>query len=210
MKFKTFAFAAVCAAAMFGAAACGGKRTDPAQDPPPEETVFEMLNRLMETPRESASLTVRTTYGGVTLRGDYFCETEGEGTRVRYTYERMALITGTPDGGYHVPDEPISTYRGAGMVVGGAFTCTEGDPLDLSVPLLTASGISFDERYFADVSAERGKFSAAVTSPAAFLGRAILCTEMSAEVSYTDSAVGELRISYRSEGADVVLLYLFG
>lgn len=203
MKKKLIAIIGMCAAFVLGLAACGG-------NPDQGGTVYDTLNRLVAKEAETVTLTVSSTLNGETLTGSYEAKTEGDKVKVTYSFEQMNVIEKDADGNYIVPDTAKSTKEGSMVVSHGKVIEQNGAAADLTIEAVTAAGITFHEEYFSDISIKEGEFSAAVGSPAAFLGQQITCTAMRVKVAYTENAISSIELSYTaSGGAQIAYRYAF-
>lgn len=172
-----------------------------------EPTVFETLSSLAKKEYESIRLEVIVSADGDTLSGTYEAEAAEGGYTVRYSYEQMATIGGE-DGELVFPDEPVAVKSGRMTVRGGEIVSREGDEADLPLGCLTPAGLDFSEKNFANVQTGEGSFSAALTSPDAFIG-GLTGTDGRVDVSYAEGGLLSLTLVYRNGLFAVEMRYTF-
>ena len=177
--------------------------------PNTEKTVYGLLNKLIAAEKNSVTLDLSLTQSGETLTGKYVAKNEANGMKVTYTFERLNPIEKNEDGTYTFPTEVKSSHSGSMVLRDGKVVEQDGETADITIESITASGVKFEEGSFKNVKTENGKFTAEVSSPAAFLQQELSCEGMKVEVSYTESAITSLKITYTAAGADVSMAYTF-
>ncbi len=198
MKKKWFALlgAGVALTVAIAAVGCGGGEKEP----------YKTLNALAAKDYGTVTLTVTTGAGADTLTGTFVATAQEDGVKVTYTYEQWNTFEKEGDS-YEIPAEAKTTVSGETVYKDGETVVLSGAPAEADV---TAKGLKFAESYFAEVKAEEGSFSAAVTEPASFLQTDITCTGMTVTVAYTAEKLGSIAISYTSSaGTPVTFTYAF-
>lgn len=174
------------------------------ENPPPvTKTVYETLTELSAKQYDKVTLTVSVTAGDVTLDA---CYTVTE-SKVAYTVEQLNKLPtdGTWDG---VSPDPIVTLSGTATVSNGKITHVDGDPVTLPEGELNGK-FGFSEGNFKNVTAENGRFRAEVLSPAAFLGTKSDADDMTVDVTFTQTALRTVMLTYSTAQSSVITTYTF-
>lgn len=155
------------------------------------KTVYEILDGLAAKKPAGATLGVTTVTGGETLTGSYTFAAAESGYTVTYSYEKLNTVE-VSDGGITVPTEAKSTVSGT----------TTAETLGLN--------LSFAQANFTDFTDSDGSVTAGVSNPAAFMkDREFTCTDMTLSLTYTDSAITAITVSYSTADSQVTLAYTF-
>ena len=77
----------------------------------------------------------------------------------------------------------------------------------MTVKSLSLSSFDFSGGNFGSVTDEAGVYTAKVNSPSLFFGKQVSYTDIAIKVSYTETGISELEISYNSGSNAVKIVY---
>ena len=179
-------------ALIFSLISCGGEPT------PPNPTVYDELNGLLNKEYKRASMTVTETAPGIgVISGTYEIEGTDEIT-VTYTFELFSVIDPTAP----IPDKIKQEYSGSMVVKDGKITAQNGEPCNVTVETIGAKNLVFNGEYFENVSVGGGLFSARVKNPGGFMGISG-ATDMTVSVVYDDVS-HSISISYVTQNGNKI------
>lgn len=187
MKKKSIAGPAILIAACCSLAGCslslGGEK---------EGDDYAFLNEMLKGSYSQIVLTVENDFDGDTLTSRYTIA-YGESITVTYTVEEFALLSSA---------EEIVTKSGKVTIAGGEVISTEGDDIGISADVATLP-FEFKESYFENAELGGNFFNADVEDAVGFLGRQIVCTEMTVQANFGDG-FSSLTIGYRASADERV------
>ena len=167
------------------------------------------LNKFAQAELTSLVVSVNTiTSEGFSLTDEYDLKKTEEGYEVNYTVERMSQFSVDEEGNFVVPDDITTVFEGSkkfdkeGNVVSGT-----GYSVDMTVKSLSLNSFDFSGGNFGSVTDEAGVYTAKVNSPSLFFGKQVSYTDIAIKVSYTETGISELEISYNSGSNAVKIVY---
>lgn len=169
----------------------------------------DQLNRLISKESKSLSLTVKTTTAEDTLTGSYNINKVDDAYTVSYSYEKLNGYEEI-DGVIVPPTEYKSTIQGTMKVKDGIVIEQDGASVNIALESLSASGLSFNKDYFANISNREGVFKADVVDTQGFIGYDAEISNMQVEVTYSLTNISRIKITYSTSTASVELLYVLG
>lgn len=184
----------------FAACNSGGSKDDPT----PEETVYNTLDRLAKNNYSEIKITTSVKTGDIELTANYILTD----TNVTYSVEQMSML---PTDGVldNVSAADKIVLSGTATVKDGAVLTLDGASVNLPAYDELKGAFNFKEDYFSNVKEEGGKFSADVSAPADFLGTAKLLSNLKIEVEYNSNAITKLTLVYTTANSAVTTVYLF-
>ncbi len=168
-------------------------------------TVYEIWNAFSATKRENVIVEVTTKTEGVTLKAVY----ELKGEALSYSVDRVRTLD--PEADFdQLPTNFKETVTGTATVKDGVVTKIEDTDVTLPTGEALTGGFSLTESNLTNVKNDNGKLTADVASAKDFFGYEVAVTDLHIEVTYTQSAIVSLTMTYKTTTAEVSTLYLFG
>lgn len=169
-----------------------------------QKTVYDVLNELSKQQYQKVHLHINTHTGDIELNANYSL-TKNE---VVYSVEQMNLLptNGMLNGASF---EPKKTFEGTATIQNGTVIQFDGDEVTLPVYDELKGSFDFKESYFRNVQTEDGKFSAEVVSVSGFLGTDRQLSNMKIAVSYEETSLKKLVITYQTANSTVNTVYEF-
>ena len=183
----------------------GGSDSSDSSDSSDTESVYELLDELADEDYSRVDIDVEVETGFAKLYSNYSVTRSS----VIYSIEKLNLL---PSDG-NIADLPTSyktTVTGYALIENGRVVEFDGSQ-DVELPSYSElrGNFSFDEHNFANAYTGDGYFEADVISPTSFYGAYVDMSALRIRVEYTNSALTEITITYRTQNATVRTVYNF-
>lgn len=197
MKIKLIYFVLLLCLAM-----CLGACQPSTDTPPAGETpeICETLNTLLEAEMNAVTVEITTVTEGITLKAEYAVTKDS----VVYSVEQLNKLEGDD-----IPEEYKTTLSGTATVENGTVTKIDGDAIELPTYDQLTGRFSFEKGNLSEILEENGRFQAKVLSPKDFLGTKVDAEEMRITVTYTETAITTLTLTYNTATSAVTTVYTF-
>lgn len=154
---------------------------------------------------ETLTLKITVGKGEEELLGTYHTSFSEERTDVNYVFEELALFE-LQNGVYVAPTSRIKQERGSISLQNGEVLSQQGKLPPVSISIVTLSGFSFQEEYFADAKITDTSFEAGVKDPYGLLGLDKESKNVHLTMSFDEERVLELNLTYETKGAEPVTM----
>ena len=173
-------------------------------DPPPSETVYDVLNRLSKEKYQKVKLNITTVTEDITLKANYVLTA----SLVEYSIEQLNKlpVDGNFDG--MSPNHKV-TLTGTATIENGKVTKLDGAYVTLPNYDELKGSFNFGEDNFTGITTQSGKFTASVKSPSKLLGTEKNLTDMKITVEYSSTALKKITLSYKTSDSPVTTVYEF-
>lgn len=183
--------------------ACGEKTT-------PEQEALQTVTKKLRSTTFPITVTSKMTIGQEVYNGEYVANRANGTFTAVYSYEQAAKITIGEDGKIVMPESAIETKTGNLTIKNGNIVEENGAACNLPISLFQTQQMTLDEDYLTDVVIGDGMISAKVIDAGKALGFAAEATNVSVNVTCTDTAVKNMTIAYNAGNVRVELNYKFG
>ena len=166
--------------------------------------VWEVFEELSKKQYSKIELNIQTVMGDVELNANYTLTN----SNVTYSVEQLTLLPS----GENIDGASLNyktTLTGTATIENGKVTKLDGDDVTLPSNTELVGSFNFDSSNFKNVKTEDGKLTADVISPSNFTGTSKNLSDMKIVVSYNETALQELEISYKTTNATVTTVYEF-
>ena len=183
----------------------GGSDSSDSSDSSDTESVYDLLDELANEDYSRVDIDVEVETGFAKLYSNYTLTRSS----VIYNIEKLNLLP--PDGNIaNLPENAKTTVSGYALIENGRVVELDGDS-DIELPSYSElrGNFSFDEHNFTNAYTGDGYFEADVISPTSFYGTYVDMSDLKVEVEYTNSALMEIVITYRTQNATVRTVYSF-
>ena len=184
-------------------ASCGNPNSESS---PPEtpKTVWETLQELSQKQYSKVKLDIKTVTGDMELNASYVLTNDN----VTYSVEQFNLLP--TDGNLaNVSQNHKITLTGTATIQGGKVEKIDGENVTLPSVDELKGVFHFTETNFKNVKTENGKLIADVNSASAFMGASQNLSNMKIVVTYNDTALQKLEITYNTTNSTVTTVYEF-
>ena len=188
------------------------QKPDPKPDPTPGgsdtsdvQSVYDLLDELASEDYSNIKIDIEVATGFATLHSSY------DLTNRNVVYRIEKLNTLPSDGNLtDLPSSPKTTVTGYALIENGQVVELDGDS-DIDLPSYNElrGSFNFSEGNFTNVVSEGGYFEADVISPSSFFGTYVDMRELKVEIEYTQSALMEITLSYKTSSSTVQTVYEF-
>ena len=192
----------ICFALLLGMVMCLGA-CQPSTDTPPEgmsPEICETLNALLRAEKNAVTVEITTVTSGMTLTAEYTATK----SVITYSVERLNKLEGD-----ELPEEYKTTFSGTATVENGTVTKIDGDAIDLPTYDQLTGNFSIKKENLVEIEEGEGSLKAKVLSPEAFLGTKVDVKDMTVSITYTDTAITRLTVTYSTSTSTVTTVYTF-
>ena len=168
------------------------------------KTVYEILQELSQKQYSQVKLNIKTQMDDIELNASYILKN----TDVTYSVEQLNLLP--PDGDLtNVSPDYKVTLSGTATIKNGKVDKVNGDAVDIPSYNELKGSFNFAESNFKNVKTENGKLTADVSSVSGFMGTVKNLSNMKIVVTYNDTALQKLEITYKTTNSTVTTVYEF-
>ena len=168
------------------------------------KTVWETLQELSQQQYSKVKLNIKTVTGDVELNASYTITNNS----VTYSVEQLNLLP--PDGDLtNVSSDHKVTLSGTAIIQNGKVDKVNGESVSLPSYDELKGAFNFKESNFKNVKTEKGKLIADVSSVSGFMGTSQSLSNMKIVVTYSDTALQKLEITYNTTNSTVTTVYEF-
>ena len=154
------------------------------------------------------TLTSKTIEDDIEFDGTYTI-IENEGTySISYSYEELSTFS-VNDGVIVAPESFKTTQTGSMKVKDGKVIERNGAEANISVTALDVQGITLSQSALTDVRTENGTFSATVSSLQTVTGMTTAVTSASISITYNDTKITRLVLTYATSSYSTTITYAF-
>ena len=172
--------------------------------PQANATVYDSLNKLVQTKYKKVNLDITSVTGDVELTSNYVLTD----SVVSYSVEQLNKLP--IDGNIeNISPNYKKTLTGTAKIENGKVTTLDGESVTLPSYDELSGKFNFKENVFKSIKIEAGKFTAEVVSISEFLGIDKAIDEMTIVVEYTSSALQKITITYKTTNSTVTTVYEF-
>ncbi len=168
------------------------------------KTVWETLQELSQQRYSKVKLNIKTVTGDIELNASYTLTN----SNVTYSIEQLNLL---PPDGYLTnvsPDYKV-TLSGTAIIKNGTVEKIDGESVTIPSYDELKGAFNFKESNFKNVKTEKGKLTADVSSVSSFMGASQSLSNMKIVVTYSDTALQKLEITYNTTNSMVTTVYEF-
>ena len=149
-------------------------------------------------------LDIKTVTGDVELNASYTLTSQ----KVTYSVEQLNLLP--PDGDLtNISPDCKVTLSGTATIKNGKVDKLDGEAVTLPSYNELKGAFNFQQSYFKNVKTEKGKLTADVSSVSGFMGNSQNWSNMKIVVTYSDTALQKLEITYKTTNSTVTTVYEF-
>ena len=168
---------------------------------------YEQTQERLELPAKQITLTTRVGEGEERLSGSYTVSLAGGRAEISYTFEELALFE-MQNGVYVAPSARKVTQKGNMSVENGTVLEANGKQPPLPVPIITLSGLAFEERCFENAVITETTFAGDVKDAGALLGLSADCKNVHLSLVFDEEYVRTVEVTYdTAQGNAAVLQY---
>ena len=168
------------------------------------KTVWETLQELSQKQYEKVKLDIKTVTGDIELNASYTLTN----SNVTYSVEQLNLLP--PDGDLtNVSPNCKVTLSGTATIKNGKIEKIDGETVTLPSYNELKGAFNFKQSNFRNVKTEKGKLTADVSSISGFMGISQNLNNMRIVVTYSDTALQKLEITYKTTNSTVTTIYEF-
>ena len=176
----------------------------PEEKPSTGPSVYEVLQILANKDYSAVKIDVVTKTNFAELSASY---TLKKGS-VTYSVEQLNELSASENTSA-LPSDYKTTVTGSAKIENGKVVSLDGADVTLPSYDELKGSFRFAEENFKNVVEGEKTFSADVVSPSAFYGATVNVIDLKVSVAYSESALTEIVISYRTVGAKVETVYTF-
>ena len=168
------------------------------------KTIWETLQELSQQKHSKVKLYIKTVTGDIELNANYTLTN----TNVTYSVEQLNLLP--PDGDLtNVSQNYKTTLSGTATIKNGKVDKFDGEVVNIPLYDELKGTFNFKESNFKNIKMENGKLIADVTSVSDFMGTSKNLSNMKIVVTYNDTALQKLEITYNTTNSTVTTVYEF-
>ena len=168
------------------------------------KTVWETLQELSQQQYSKVKLNIKTATGDIELNASYTITNNS----VTYLVEQLNLLP--PDGDLtNVSPNYKTTLSGSATIKNGKVDKVDGEAVTLPSYDELKGAFNFKKSNFKNVKTEKGKLTADVSSVSGFMGVSQNLSNMKIVVTYSDTALQKLEITYNTTNSTVTTVYEF-
>lgn len=167
------------------------------------------LNTLLNTVGYPVILTVKTTEDGNVFNGNYTITEHGDVRAADYSYEKLSTFE-IGDDDVVIPEDFKTTYTGRIKIKDGKIIEQNGAALNVAIEALNVRGLALPTSALTNVKAERGLFSADITSLKTVTGLDLAASDAKINITYTDAKITTIVLSYSTTSYHTEMTYRFG
>ena len=168
------------------------------------KTVWQTLQELSKKSYSKVKLDIKTVTGNVELNASYTLTSQ----KVTYSVEQLNLLP--PDGDLtNISPDCKVTLSGTATIKNGKVDKLDGEAVTLPSYNELKGAFNFQQSYFKNVKTEKGKLTADVSSVSGFMGNSQNWSNMKIVVTYSDTALQKLEITYKTTNSTVTTVYEF-
>ncbi|MBQ1261980.1 MAG: hypothetical protein IIY01_03535 [Clostridia bacterium] len=192
----------ICFALLLCLASCLGACQEPTDAPPAGDgpEICEKLDTLLDAEVNAVTVEIITVTAGITLKAEYAVTK----TSVVYSVDRLNKLEGD-----EIPEEYKTTLSGNATIENGTVTKIDGDAIDLPTYDQLTGNFSIKKENLVEIEEGEGSLKAKVLSPEAFLGTKVDVKDMTVSITYTDTAITRLTVTYSTSTSTVATVYTF-
>jgi hypothetical protein len=192
----------ICFALLLGMVMCLGACQEPTDAPPAGDgpEICEKLDTLLDAEVNAVTVEITTVTAGITLKAEYAVTK----TSVVYSVDRLNKLEGD-----EIPEEYKTTLSGNATIENGTVTKIDGDAIDLPTYDQLTGNFSIKKENLVEIEEGEGSLKAKVLSPEAFLGTKVDVKDMTVSITYTDTAITRLTVTYSTSTSTVATVYTF-
>ena len=184
-------------------ASCGNPNSESSPQETPK-TIWETLQELSQKQYSKVKLDIKTVTGDMELNANYVLTNDN----VTYSVEQFNLLPA--DGNLaNASQNQKTTLTGTATIQGGKVEKIDGENVTLPSVDELKGAFHFTENNFKNVKTEDGKLIADVNSASAFMGVSQNLSNMKIVVTYNDTALQKLEITYNTTNSMVTTVYEF-
>ena len=172
--------------------------------PETSKNVWETLQKLSQKQYDEVKLDIQTVTDDIVLNASYILAN----SHVTYSIEQLNLLPSNGDLTNALP-EYKTTFSGLAIIKDGKVDKIDGDIVDIPSYDELVGNFNFQESSFKNIKAEDGKVTADVASAFGFMGTSKNLSDMRIVVTYSDTALHKLEISYNTTNSTVIIVYEF-
>ena len=173
-------------------------------DPPPSETVYDVLNRISKEKYQKVKISITTVTGDVSLSANYTLISSS----VQYSIEQLNKLP--VDGNF---DGMSPNYKviltGTATIENGKVTKLDGADVTLPSYDELKGNFNFSEDNLTSITTQSGKLTASAKSPSKLLGTDKSLTDMKITVEYSATALKKITLTYKTSDSTVTTVYEF-
>ena len=173
-----------------------------AQNSPKE--IWEKLQELSQQKYNKVKLNIKTVTGDIELNANYTLSN----TNVTYLVEQLNLLPSNGDM-TNVSPNAKTTLSGSAIIKNGRVEKIDGKTVTIPSYNELRGVFNFEESNFKNVKMEKGKLTADVSSVFGFMGTSQNLRNMKIVVTYSDTALQKLEITYNTTNSTVTTVYEF-
>jgi hypothetical protein len=173
-----------------------------AQNSPKE--IWEKLQELSQQKYNKVNLNIKTVTGDIELNANYTLSN----TDVTYSVEQLNLLPSNGDM-TNVSPNAKTTLSGSAIIKNGRVEKIDGKTVTIPSYNELRGVFNFKESNFKNVKMEKGKLTADVSSVFGFMGTSQNLRNMKIVVTYSDTALQKLEITYNTTNSTVTTVYEF-
>ncbi len=194
-----------------GLAACAGtpdptQSTTTAPAPSTDPTVSQVsvdFNALLEKPCKKLLVELKTEQSLGTLVNTYELTEVSEGVQVAYSCQSFAQLS--LSGGQQ---DPIVTAVGTAVFQGSEQVSQTGDPVLYSLPKSLKPGLNLDTANMTNIRLpQEGTLQADIVDAGKLFNQGAAVSHVKITVSYTETAISSIVLSYTAQEAQVTLSF---
>ena len=168
------------------------------------KTVWEILQELSQKQYSKVELDIQTVTGNIELNANYILTN----SNVNYSVEQLNLLPSDGDL-TNISPEYKTRLSGTATIKNGKVDKIDGDTVDIPSYDELKGAFNFKESNFKNVKIENGKLTADVISVSDFMGTSKNLSNMQIVVTYNDTVLQKLEITYNTTNSTVTTVYEF-
>ena len=176
----------------------------PGEKPSTGPSVYEVLEVLANKDYSVVKIDVVTKTSFAELSASYTLKQD----RVAYSVEQLNELSAS-ESTSALPADYKTTVTGSAKIENGKVVSLDGAGINLPSYDELKGSFHFSEENFKNVVEGEKSFSADVVSPSAFYGATVNVSDLKISAMYSESALSEIAISYKTAGAKVETVYTF-
>lgn len=200
---KTLLSIVLILAVVFCTVSCSKPEPTP-PEPNDSELVWETLQKLSQKQYDEVIVDIQTVTGNIELNANYIVTN----SIVAYSVEQLSILSSNGDLTDIAP-EYKTTISGTAIIKDGKIDKIDGNAIDIPSYDELKGNFNFQESNFKNIEIEEGKLTAEVASAFGFMGTSKNLSDMRIVVTYSDTALHKLEISYNTTNSTVIIVYEF-
>ena len=168
------------------------------------KTVWDTLQELSKKSYSKVTLDITTVTGDIELNASYSLTNKN----VTYSVEQLNLLPPNGDLTNVSPNCKV-TLSGTAIIKNGKVEKIDGEAVTLPSYDELKGAFNFQQSNFKNVKTEKGKLTADVSSVSGFMGNSQNWSNMKIVVTYSDTALQKLEITYNTKNSTVTTVYEF-